>query len=272
MADALDLWERIEVGLDILREYNGTYEAVLAQGFGENLGKLCTLAANIIEARLEESLKESAVEAEKALEDFKSAWVDAGQSIAKLPVDIVGDLLVAEAIAVGVPLVAATVGTGGTVLAVGAGILIAGAAAFAMNELTAEWGPDLGTLIDGVGTVNAGVDVAADATAIEQVGTSLRSAAESTGKISLGFAVALDLVATGVAIDGVYVASARWEAFKRKQERLHETWMEALTFLEPFRRRAEQLRTGCLELQGTLPLRKANVERLESAYGGALYA
>lgn len=268
---AHDLWDRMEVALDVLREHNGLYTAVLAQNLAGILEEFSTLAAVVLESGLERSLEEAAVQTQEELARFQDAWKVAGTSVAKIPADILVDAAVGATITATVPIVLGAAGVTGTLPAVAVALLIAGGASVAWNAVTDSWGTDVSSLEDGVTQANGMFDIGADSAAIDHVGDGFKATAESAGKISTGITVLMDLAATGHAIDGIYEAAAAWESFKSEHAKLETLWQEAAVIFGGFVRFSEEMKVATLLLGDEVRRRRQAIDEVESIYGDGLY-
>jgi hypothetical protein len=266
----LALWDRTEVALDVLREHNGMYAAVLGQELERKLTELSSLAQTVLEAKMEERLEESERQRRETFAVFEASWAVAALSIAKIPADVAVDVAVGAGIAAAMPMVLGAVGLSGALPAV----VVAGGLAYGASQVwnrASDWGPDIGTLHEGVTHLNGYLDVGSDATAIEHVEAGLRANAEAAGKVSMGLTVLLDAVAAGVAIEGYYSAAAAWEAYKREDEKMHVLWDQCALLLGNLMRFSDQLKAGVGDLADRIGEGGLAIDQLESTYDGALY-
>ncbi len=267
MQSAVDLWDRIDVALDLLREHNDLYTAVLGVDLAGQMKQLAVLARLVIDSGLERSMAEAGKGMQAKLAAFDESWKVAAKSVAKLPLDVGVDV----AVGAGISMALAAMGVTATAPAVAMALLIAGAASLAWNAASSGMGPKPGPIHETLGKLNGSVDVAADAAAIEQVGRGIRTGAEGVGKVSLGMTVLLDVVSTGVAIDGMYEAASAWEAFKREDARMQTLWAQCVLFFGGFVRFTEQMQGAATTLGETIEHKRLAIERLESIYGDALH-
>ena len=269
---ALDVWDRMEVALDILREHNGLYAATLAQDLAAKYEQLATLAGVVVESGVDRSMREAGQRTQAALEAFTDSWTIAAASLAKIPADIAVDLAVGAAITAAVPTILGAAGLTGTLPAVVVALAIAGTASLAWNAVTDPWGPDVSGLEDNVNSANGWVDIGSDSAAIDHAGAEFKATAERTGNVSLWLTVVLDMTAAGHAIAGAYEASAAWEAFKVEHAKLEQLWTDAVVLLGGFVRFAEQMKSGAAMLGAEISRRRGAIDALEAVYGPALYA
>lgn len=267
----LELLERLDVALDLLREHNGMYAAVLAHDLTEKLTQLSLLAQVVVESGLERSIAEVGKEMQERLAAFELSWKVAALSVAKLPADLAVDVAVGATISAAVPLVLGAAGLTGAIPAVAIAAIIAAAAAHGWSVATESWGPNVGALQESVAKTNGYVDVAADSMAIETVEAGMRSAARSIGQVSMGITGLLDLVSIGIAIEGIAEASEAWEAFKRNDARMRALWGQYKELFGNFLRFGEMTEAARSQLGAKLGDSQLNIQQLESSYGGALY-
>jgi hypothetical protein len=269
---ALDAWDRLEVALDILREYNGAYAAVNAADLANQLAMFASIAAALLESGVERSMQAAAIEAQETFQAFQDAWKLVATSLAKVPADVLADMATGAAVEAAIPLVLGGLGlsAGATLPAIAVAAAIVIAAGAITDRVTDGWAPDLDGFADGVSGLNGDLDFGADVSAIDQVGAGFKSAAEKAGTVTTGITVLTDLAAAGVALDGVSQAEAAWLAFQEKHQKLQKLWSDANTLMQNILRFAGQMRAGTQRLEATVRQHAEAIRSLEANYGEGL--
>lgn len=270
---AMITWDRLEVALDILREYNGAYAAIGGADLLKLLAMIASTAADLLDRGIERSMEANAIEAQEKLRAFEAAWKLVVPSLKKVPLNVAADMATGLVVEAAIPVILGGLGIAGgatlPAIAVATGVVFA--AGMITDRVTDGWAPDLEGFTKDISELNGHLDFSADISAIDQVGAGFKTAADNVGKVSTGITVLTDLAAAGVAIDGVLQAAAAWKAFQEKQDMLQKSWAYLNLLMQNFLKFAAEIRAATQMLDVILRQHVAVIRSLEAHYGGGLY-
>lgn len=269
--EVMELWDRLEISLDILREHNGILARVLAMDLAGQLATLSELAAALVEAGVERSMAQAGADLDAKAKALQESWKPVVGSIAKLPADVAVDAAVGQAILIGVPAVLGFVGVSGTLPAVVVAAAIAFGGSMIWDAISGSWGADVGELGEKINDVNGHIDLGADATAIKNVGEGFAKSADDVGKMSTAVTVVMDLVSIGHAIEGAYTAKSDFDAFVASYGELEKLWGEATTLLGGLINFADGMRAAVAGLSDEINEADVKIRELEGVFGEGLY-
>lgn len=271
VGDAREFLNRIEVSLDLMREHNKLYGAVMAADLATKFQGLAEFGAALIEGTMVREMEKDTAHCEALLKKMDASWKVAATSLAQVPANVAVNAATGAAITAGVPLILGALGVSGTLPALLAAAAIAKGISFAADAVKGSWGTDVNGLHDGLSGLNGHLNFASDVASVKEVGEKINGSAETMGKVTLAVGVLFDAVEAGVAIDGFYQAKADWDAYVVAEDARQAKWTGLRDLMMNCTTQAARLQGQVMDLSDMVVECEAEIMQLEGLYGAELY-